>query len=54
MATVAFGALVLRGYESTNDAFVEGHLRVLSPRVAGQVVEVRVDENQRVERGQCW
>ncbi len=50
-ATVTYWALVLRGYESTNDAFVEGHLVFLSPRVGGQVVEVLVEENQRVEAG---
>jgi len=50
-ATVAYWALVLRGYESTNDAFVEGHLVFLSPRVGGQVVEVLVQENQRVAAG---
>jgi membrane fusion protein (multidrug efflux system) len=50
-ATVTYWALVLRGFESTNDAFVEGHLVFLSPRVAGQVVEVLVDENQRVAAG---
>ncbi len=50
-ATVTYWALVLRGYESTNDAFVEGHLVFLSPRVGGQVVEVLVQENQRVEAG---
>ena len=50
-ATVAYWALVLRGFESTNDAFVEGHLVFLSPRVGGQVVEVLVEENQRVAAG---
>ncbi len=48
---VSYWDLVLRGYESTNDAFVEGHLVFLSPRVAGQVVEVLVQENQHVEAG---
>ena len=51
-ATVAYWALVLRGFERTNDAFVEGHLVFLSPRVGGQVAEVLVQENQHVQRGQ--
>jgi membrane fusion protein (multidrug efflux system) len=51
-ATVSYWALVLRGFERTNDAFVEGHLVFLSPRVGGQVAEVLVQENQRVRAGQ--
>ncbi len=51
-ATFAYWALVLRGYERTNDAFVEGHLVFLSPRVGGQVAEVFVQENQRVQAGE--
>jgi membrane fusion protein (multidrug efflux system) len=51
-ATVAYWALVLRGFERTNDAFVEGHLVFLSPRVGGQVAEVLVQENQHVRLGE--
>ena len=50
-ALVAYWAVVLRGYERTDDAFVEGHLVFLSPRVSGQVAEVLVEENQRVKAG---
>jgi membrane fusion protein (multidrug efflux system) len=39
------------GTESTDDAFVEGHLVYLSSRIAGQVVEVLVLENQAVRAG---
>ncbi len=39
------------GTESTDDAFVEGHLVYLSARVGGQVVEVLVVENQEVKAG---
>jgi len=48
----AYWFLELRGRESTDDAFVEGHLVFLSPRVAGQVSEVLVDENTHVRAGQ--
>jgi membrane fusion protein (multidrug efflux system) len=51
---VAYGAHALRatwGTESTDDAFVEGHLVYVSPRVSGQVLEVLVDENQEVAAG---
>ena len=52
VATVSYWALVLRGFERTNDAFIEGHLVFLSPRVGGQVAEVLVQENQRVRAGE--
>jgi len=49
--TIGYWALVLRGWERTDDAFVEGHMVFLSPRVAGQVLEVNVVENQHVKKG---
>jgi membrane fusion protein (multidrug efflux system) len=52
VATAGYWLLALRGLESTDDAFVEGHLVFLSPRVGGHVLEVLVDENQRVRAGQ--
>lgn len=48
------GAAKLRelwGTEATDDAFVEGHVVYMSSRVAGQVVEVLVGENQEVAAG---
>ena len=36
---------------STDNAFVEGHVAYLSPRVAGNVLEVRVQDNQHVRAG---
>jgi len=50
-ASVGYWAVEYRGWERTNDAFLEGHIVFLSPRVAGQVREVHVDENQHVRRG---
>ncbi len=50
-ALVAYWALVWRGVESTNDAFVDGHMVFLSARVGGQVVAVLVEENQHVHAG---
>ena len=52
LGATAYWFLELRGRESTDDAFVEGHLVFLSPRVAGQVSEVLVDENTHVRAGQ--
>ena len=37
--------------EDTDDAQVNGHLIQISARIAGQVIKVDVDENQKVERG---
>lgn len=38
--------------ENTNDAYVRGNMVTLSPRVPGTVVEIAVDETQRVRAGQ--
>jgi membrane fusion protein (multidrug efflux system) len=37
---------------STDDAYVNGHVTFVAPRVAGQVLEVLVDDNNRVKKGQ--
>jgi membrane fusion protein (multidrug efflux system) len=36
---------------STDDAYVNGHVTLVAPRVAGQVMRVLVDDNYRVKRG---
>ena len=36
---------------STDDAYVNGHVEYVAPRVAGQVAKVYVDDNYRVKRG---
>jgi membrane fusion protein (multidrug efflux system) len=36
---------------STDDAYVNGHVTLVAPRVAGQVSRVLVDDNYRVKRG---
>jgi len=36
---------------STDDAYVNGHVSMVAPRVAGQVAKVYVDDNYRVKRG---
>ena len=40
------------GYESTDDAEVDGHLNVVSPRIGGTVESIYVTDNQTVEPGQ--
>jgi len=36
---------------STDDAYVNGHVTVVAPRVGGQVTRVLVDDNARVQQG---
>ena len=38
-------------YESTDDAEVDGHLQPLSARISGYVLNVNVDDNQSVHKG---
>ena len=39
---------------STDDAYVNGHVTFVAPRVAGQVNRVLVDDNYRVKKGDIW
>jgi membrane fusion protein, multidrug efflux system len=41
----------IMSYQSTDDAFVEGHVVSISPRVPGHVLTVRVNDNQEVKAG---
>jgi len=36
---------------STDDAYVNGHMTLVAPRVSGQVTKVHVDDNMRVKKG---
>jgi membrane fusion protein, multidrug efflux system len=40
-----------RSFESTDNAFIEGNVVQVSPRVQGQVVRVYINDNQRVRKG---
>ena len=59
VAGVAVALTVLAGaylfyashFESTDDAYVETHMVRVAPRVSGQVVEVYIDDNQKIEEG---
>jgi membrane fusion protein (multidrug efflux system) len=46
-------AIYSNGYESTDDAQVDGHLNVVSSRIGGTVRAVFVSDNQMVEAGQA-
>ena len=52
IAVAAGWALYSEGYESTDDAQVDGHLNVVSSRISGTTGSVHVVENQIVEAGQ--
>ncbi|MCL5966357.1 MAG: HlyD family secretion protein [Deltaproteobacteria bacterium] len=55
LAIVASGAFYWRyrgTHISTDDAFVEGRIHLVSSRVAGTVVRILADDNQRVRKGQ--
>lgn len=38
-------------YQSTDDAFVEGHIVSVAPRVSGPVVKLLIKDNQEVKKG---
>lgn len=44
--------LLTRGQVSTDDAFVDGHIFIITPRVAGYLTNVLVTDNENVTQGQ--
>jgi membrane fusion protein (multidrug efflux system) len=40
-----------RGYESTDDAFIDGNRATIAPRVGGLVIRRLIDDNQFVKKG---
>jgi membrane fusion protein (multidrug efflux system) len=38
-------------FESTDDAFIEGHVAIVSPQVSGPVVQLHIHDNQMVQEG---
>jgi membrane fusion protein (multidrug efflux system) len=44
--------LLSRGYEETDDAFIDGHIINVSARIAAEVVGVHFTDNQEVAKGQ--
>jgi len=43
--------LYARSHESTDDAFIDGHIIQISPKVSGYVAKVYVTDNQQVKAG---
>jgi len=48
----AYYALVARYHVTTDDAYVNGNLVLLTPQISGTVVAINTDETQYVQRGQ--
>ena len=44
--------LLSRGYENTDDAFIDGHIIQVSPRISAEVVAVHFEDNQEVSKGE--
>lgn len=44
--------LSTRGTESTDDAFIDGHVSQVAPQVSGRIVKLLVSDNQLVRAGQ--
>ena len=53
IAAIALGFFVHNSmkYQSTDDAYVETTTVQVAPRVSGQIIEVHIDDNQRVKKG---
>ncbi|HEX4023504.1 MAG TPA: HlyD family secretion protein [Steroidobacteraceae bacterium] len=51
-AVAVFYVRDIAPYESTDDAFIDGYVTVVSPRVAGQVLRLLVNDNEQVKQGQ--
>ena len=54
LAVAALAAYLLHAayHETTDDAYTTGHVHNISSRVAGTVIEVAVDDNEFVKKGQ--
>ncbi len=54
LLAVIFGVrywLYARSHESTDDAFIDGHIIQVSPKVSGYVAKIYVKDNQQVKEG---
>ncbi|MBF0594004.1 MAG: HlyD family secretion protein [Candidatus Omnitrophica bacterium] len=52
VAACAWGFINAAGHESTDDAFVDGHMVPVSPKVSGHIEHVYISDNEMVTRGQ--
>ncbi len=52
LVLVLLGWLYFSTFETTDDAFVEGHIIRVSPKVTGIIEKLYVDDNEHVKKGQ--
>jgi membrane fusion protein, multidrug efflux system len=52
VAVVVYYIRFIAPYESTDDAFIDGYVTIVSTRVPGQVARLMVTDNQRVKEGE--
>ena len=50
IAAIFYYPVCIAPYESTDDAFVDGYVTLISPRVPGQVTRLLVTDNQEVKK----
>jgi membrane fusion protein (multidrug efflux system) len=50
-ASAAYYLRLVAPFESTDDAFIDGHVIGISPQVSGRVAAIHVDDNQTVRQG---
>jgi membrane fusion protein (multidrug efflux system) len=54
IAGIAYGAFTMFHsftHESTDDAFIDAHISLTAPKIAGRVAAVHIDDNQDVKKG---
>jgi membrane fusion protein (multidrug efflux system) len=51
VAAIIYYSVFIAPYESTDDAFIDGYVTLISPRVPGQVAQLLVADNQEVKEG---
>jgi membrane fusion protein, multidrug efflux system len=51
IVVAAYYFVAMRPYESTDDAFIDGHAIQISPQVSGRVLQVLIHDNQFVKKG---
>lgn len=51
LVLVILGCFYLSSFETTDDAFVEGHIIRISPKVTGIIDKLYVDDNEHVKKG---
>lgn len=49
---IIVGYLFISNSESTDDAFIEGNIVAISPKLSGYITEVLIEDNQLVDEGQ--